>query len=881
MRRVRHAKLEVPDRPPRFVERGEVRAALDAAAEPGGRGRVVLVSAPAGHGKTAALADWVRAGGPPTAWLSLDHADRDEHRWWSSVLGALLACPAVPSDSALQGVAALSNGQETDAPEGFLLSLVEALEELPEPIRLVIDDVHEIVGHRAHRGLRDLVRHPVLGLTVVLSSRFDPPIGLDRLRLDGRLGEVRADRLAFGVEDAIRFFEAAAVPLTADDAATLVERTEGWIAALRLVALSLQNTAETSAAVADFAGDDRAVADYLVDEVLSTLDDRERRVLEAACLCPSVSVHLARALTGGDEVAEVLDRLETTTGMVTAVDRRRVQYHAHELLRSHVLARLRRSHPERLRTMHQRAAVWFEAHDEPAEAVRFAAAAGDVAGTTSLIRARGGELVAAGRFVELGEAAHLLRSHDDAAVPAVLALGVLEDGGPDRADELLRAADRADPEIALVRSMVQARRDQSRADVEGPRSAIVPEKVDSAALRALALASRANAHAKIAPGDAVADGQAAVELARGRWPWAEIQARAALTLAHAAADRLPVAVEHAHGVLELAARHRWQHTPWSAGALVVLALTDAMAGRPEQALAGVAAAETLEPAHREHRNVLTAVRGLAEYDNGRLREAWQLLRAARAQAIAEDLGLRQIAFAALLEQQAALGLGRVREAQEVVGAVTAQLQGTGDGAVLLARQRWATTGDPRVRGTLAPVLDGSRPCASPVAAIDARLLDAEIALAAGQQPLVRRRLREAVRRAAQQGVVRPLAAASPGLLERLERDRGGFGEHDHVVDRVLSLAHNRSLGPVPALTEREHDVLELLPTMRSMAEIAEDLSVSINTVKSHQRSIYHKLDADSRREAVQRARRAGLLTYSGSDDAPARTLPSQRTPGSG
>ncbi|MFC5136732.1 LuxR C-terminal-related transcriptional regulator [Actinomycetospora rhizophila] len=826
------------------------------------------MSAPAGHGKTVALADWVLAADTPAAWVSLDATDRDEHQWWSSVLSALLACPAVPPDGALSRLAARSTGRETDAREAFLVSLLEALEELPSPCHLVLDDVHTIVGHPSQRGLRDLVRHPVAGLTVVLSSRFDPPIGLDRLRLDDRLAEVRADRLAFGVADAVRLFDAASVPLAPEDATRLIERTEGWVAALRLVALSLQSASDQASVVADFAGDDRSVADYLVDEVLSTLDDRERRVLEAACLCPTVPVDLVCALAGGDAATDVLERLEASTGMVTAVDRRGDVYHAHELLRSHVLARLRRTHPERLRTMRQRATVWFEDHNEPAEAVGFAAAADDLAGTASLVKARGPELVAAGRFTELGEAARLLWTSEQAAVPAVIALAILEDGGPARAEALLEAVDGADAEIGTVRALVHARQllaSGRSTDALAAAASIVPEAVRSTALRALALANRATVRAEADPDDACTDAQLALDLAGTEdWPWLEVQAHAALATAHARADRLPVAVRHAHAVLDRSARHRWQHTLWPAEALVVLALSDAVDGRPEQALADVAAAEALEPAHREHRVVLTAVRGIAEYDRGRCREGWQLLRAARLQALGAEVDTRHVAFAALVEQQAALDLGRVREAGEVTSAVAGRLDGTADEVVLRARQRWATTRDPQVRHTLRPALDGSLPCTSPLTAIDVRVLDAEIALSTGQFPLVRRRLHESVRRAAQHAVVRPLAVASTALLERLERDRGSFGEHDHLVDRVLSIAHERSTGTGPPLTEREREVLELLPTQRSVEEMAEDLSVTVNTLKTHQRSIYRKLDAAGRRDAVQRARRLGLLAFSSS-----------------
>jgi LuxR family maltose regulon positive regulatory protein len=165
-------------------------------------------------------------------------------------------------------------------------------------VRLVLDDVHEIVGHPAQRALRALVRHPVPGLTVVLCSRFDPPIGLDRLRLEGRLGELRVDKLAFSVTDVARLFDLASLPLSPEQAVTLVDRTEGWVAALRLIALSLQNASDRSSVLADFDGDDRAVADYLVDEVLSKLDVRERRAIEVTCACSPIAVDLVGVVRG-------------------------------------------------------------------------------------------------------------------------------------------------------------------------------------------------------------------------------------------------------------------------------------------------------------------------------------------------------------------------------------------------------------------------------------------------------------------------------------------------------------------------------------------------------------------------------------------------------
>jgi LuxR family maltose regulon positive regulatory protein len=370
-----------------------------------------------------------------------------------------------------------------------------------------------------------------------------------------------------------------------------------------------------------------------------------------------------------------------------------------------------------------------------------------------------------------------------------------------------------------------------------------------------------------------ADAQEALELARDHdWPSATAQARAALAFSHVHGGHLDLAVEHGHAVLDLAARHGWTDTPWPAGALVVLAVSDLLGGNPEQALAGVTRAEGVAGVHHaEYRNALATVRGAAEHDSGRLNEGWRLLRAARRQALAEDLDDQHVAFVGLLEQQAALRLGRAQEAAEIVQAVGARLSGTSECILLEARQRWTSTRDAGTRRVLGPALDGSnRRFVTSMGEADALVLDAEIALAAGHQQLVRHRVREALQHANDHGTLRPLLSASPALHDYLQERRGSFGPLDHTITRVLARAPRSTSSPATVLTEREQDVLELLPSLQSVDEIAKDLAVSRNTVKTHMRSIYRKLGADDRRDAVHRARRAGLLTAFKQADAAQR-----------
>ena len=190
---VPHAKIAVPQVPPELVGRAGLRADLDTAS----RADATLVCAPAGYGKTMLLADWAHTSTgsdrSDTAWVSLDPDDNDPKRLWTSVVAALAACPSVPPDSRLH---APWMWRPSTQPE-FLAELTDTVQQLPRPVRLILDDVHELVDPVALHGLHTLLRNRPTGLQLVLSSRFDPPLSLPRMRLTGRLYELRADRLRF------------------------------------------------------------------------------------------------------------------------------------------------------------------------------------------------------------------------------------------------------------------------------------------------------------------------------------------------------------------------------------------------------------------------------------------------------------------------------------------------------------------------------------------------------------------------------------------------------------------------------------------------------------------------------------------------------------
>ncbi len=866
---MRRSKIAVPLRPPRFVERSTVRAALDEQSEPRVRGRVILVSAPAGYGKTAAVTDWVRAGPrTPTAWVALDAGDREERQWWASVLAALQASPAVVAESPFPGI----TPSWTGAPERaeFLSAVFDALDGLSVPVRLVLDDVHAITDHPAVGGLLELLRHPFPMLTVVLCSRHDPAIGIDRLRLEGRLGQMRADRLVFTEQDAAELFHREGLDLRGDQTATLVARTEGWVAALRLAALSLHHRSDTAGFVREFAGDDRSVADYLVGEVLSHLGDREHSVLVASTISAPLHIDLAADLTGDEDAADILDRLATTTGMVTATDRRREYYRVHELLRSHTLARVRRARPDHLRELYRRASAWHDTRGDHVEALRCAALSGDIDTTEVLLRARAIELIGRGEFTTLARSEQMIDGAvSDPRVRLVLGLAALESGELGRADELITTAgaeftgDESD-NVTVFRQIVAVRASLAKGrlgDVVDAARAIRPELVEGAALRALALLTRASGLPTIDTEAARRDGTEALALAEKHgWSYLAVQAHSALGAARLFGGSPPETREHARAAIARATSHGWTRSSGYVQARLVLASAELLGGRPEGALAHIAEAEIAEA--QTHPHVLSALgtlRAVVDHDTGRPVAGWQQMRLVRIAGAGTGLSDQQVALAGLLEQQAALGLGRAREAAEVTRAVAHQLEGSAEAALLTARLQWATTHDPAARKLLAPLFARRLRLLTSLGIVESLLLDAEIAAARDEPSGVLQQMQRALRIAARRDLLRPLLHLPGTLRDHLAAHQGAFGDQDPLVEVVLT----RAASDVPAdrdpLTERERAVLAFLPTMRSSTEIAQDLAVSLNTIKTHQRAIYQKLGVTSRRDAVSRARRVGLL----------------------
>ncbi|PVZ05399.1 LuxR family transcriptional regulator [Actinomycetospora cinnamomea] len=866
MVRIPASRTVVPPLPAWSVPRPALRARLAAAAA----GQLIVVIAPAGSGKTVLLAEWARHDQEQhqqtaTAWVGLDRDDADPDRFWAAVLAAVLAADVVPADDPLHGL----RGRAA-AGDDIADALLDGLDDLPVPLRLVLDDAH-VLSHRrsGSRALARLVRHRPAGVRLVLAARSDPAVGLPRLRLSDGLCELRVRDLRFTVDEAAALAASCGVPLTGDEVAVLHRRTEGWAAGLRLAVLALRRDREEPGAfLARFSGDERSVADYLGGEILAGLTPDDRALLGDLAVCGRLPDPLAVTLSGHPDAARRLEELTHGLGMVDRVDPG--THRLHTLVRSHLDADLARRRPDRHRRQHAVAARWWAEHAEPAHALRHAERADDPALTADLLRRVAVPLLARGELPALRRALAGLDTptrRDDPHLALIAALVHLADREPASAAALLRSARAAvparpappappGPGLAALRATAELFASAAGA---GPRPSAgatgvaVPDDPASAGLLHLARGTSLLATAGAGDTDAArAELRRALAAARaGGFARLEADAYAGLALT-AVVDGDPRGVT---GPAEAALRADRHATPVrTAGTAAVLAWADLLRGDPARAAARCA--ELLEESVRlaaADAYALRAVHGAAVGDLGRRGAGAAATRAAREALGDTALPAAVAAALALLEHRAALLLGNVRAAHAVTTWLVARTGETDEVRLMRAWVEAATGRWEAARTAVGPLLGRDRPPGT--LRVEAHLLAAETALRGEDTARARSALDAALAAGRAHDLVRPFALAGV-------RARALLGERTPVAGfdaRVAAVCRGAAPEAAPPLSERELVVLALLPSLLAAPAMAEELVVSVNTVKTQIRSIYAKLGVSTRRHAVTRARERGLL----------------------
>ena len=383
-------KLFAPTLPGQRTPRPRLIERLDA----GLTGKLTLVSAPAGFGKTTVLAEWMTGvddgrwtSDDSFAWLSLDKEDNDPALFLTYLASALQTVDEDLGETALS----LLQSPQQPAPQVVVGTVINQLVEREERLILALDDYHVIENPIIHEALAYLLDHQPSQLHLVIASRVDPPLPLSRLRVRQQMNEIRAADLRFTTDEAADFLQQVwRIDLSSNHVAALEARTEGWIAGLQLAALSLerlQSEQEIAEFVESFAGSHRFVLDYLADEVLQQQPPEVQTFLLHSSILERLCAGLCQAVQETPDAQTLLERIEAANLFLVPLDNRREWFRYHHLFADLLRHRLKQTQPELLPTLHRRASRWYEGHQLVDEAITHALAAGDTGRVIALIEA--------------------------------------------------------------------------------------------------------------------------------------------------------------------------------------------------------------------------------------------------------------------------------------------------------------------------------------------------------------------------------------------------------------------------------------------------------------------------------------------------------------
>ena len=373
------SKSYYPPHRPDFVQRSHIFASLDT----GLSGKLTLVSAPAGFGKTTVVSEWIQDRGHPAAWLSLDKNDNDPSRFLIYLIAALQRLdPQI-------GVDVRAVLEESPAPhfEILLTRLVSEMERLPEKSIIVLDDYHLIDSQAVHDAINFLIEYLPATVHLVMTGRADPPLPISRLRVQGAVNEVRTSQLRFTKKELATFLnDRMGFELSSDGIAALEARTEGWIASLKLAALSMQGRHDWDEFIAKFSGSNRYVIDYLVDEVMARQPEAVQTFLLRTSILERFCAPLCEYVVGErGKDSDIIDYLDRSNLFLIPLDDHKKWYRYHHLFADFLNQKLRQSEPDRISELHRRASQWFENEGLVDEAIQHSLLARDMESATRLV----------------------------------------------------------------------------------------------------------------------------------------------------------------------------------------------------------------------------------------------------------------------------------------------------------------------------------------------------------------------------------------------------------------------------------------------------------------------------------------------------------------
>jgi LuxR family maltose regulon positive regulatory protein len=860
--------------------------------------KLTLISAPAGFGKTTLLAEWVAANAPAgraTAWLSLDPTDNDATTFWTYVAAALQR--AVP---AVRTAAAMLEDAQPPPISSVLAALVNDLNAVETDVALVIDDYHVIQAAELQEQVASFIERLPPRAHVAIATRADPAFPLARLRARGELVELRAAHLRFTTDEATTYLnELMGLGLGPDDIAALEERTEGWIAALQLAALSIEGRDDPSAFIAGFAGDDRFVVDYLVEEVLQRQADEVRTFLLGTCILDRLTGPLCEAVTGTTGGRAMLEALDRDNLFLIPLDARREWFRYHHLFAEVLRARLADERADLVSGLQRRASEWFEASGDNPSAIRHALAGKDFERAAYLIElsipdlrqgrqemtmrrwlgALPEEVFRSRPVLSVGYVGALMSNGEVQDIDALLSNAErwLEPGAP--SGEMIVVDEAEFARLPSAIAMYRAAQAQLRGDMEvtlthARRSLELAGDDDplgrGGAAGLLALAHWASGDLEVAHrywSDAIASLERAghtvdaiacmralaeIRISQGRMRDARRTYHRALQIATAGRTTPLRGAAGMHtGLAELAL----ERNDLDAAADHLLASTrldDQGAGLPQNAYRRRVAAALTRTAEG---NVDAGLELLAEAERVYVGEYFPVVRpiaALRARlnlvrgrlADAEDWvaerGLSTDDDLDFLHEFEHVTLARILMGRSTT---TGDRQPMRDAVALLRRLLSAAQADGRQRTVIEVLL---------LLAIAHRALD--------EHTKALDPMRRAMLLAEPEGYVRTFVAEGPPMTALLEAAIAHGISPRYARDLLAASEPPRKQPLAEPLSERELEVLRLLATDLDGPGIADELVVALSTVRSHTKSIYAKLAVNSRRAAVRRAEELGLMT---------------------
>jgi LuxR family maltose regulon positive regulatory protein len=867
----------------RFISRPALFERLSAVAP----GSVTLVCAPAGSGKTALLRSWAAATDQTVAWVTVERGERDAQRFWLHLIDAL-------ADAAGEEVIERVSPAPRIEGAAVVERLLDQLDRIEAPFTVVIDDLHELDSDDALAWLETLLTRPPAELRVLLATREEPNLGLHRLRVAGALAELRAPELRFSLDETRSLLGAGGITLSDTGLALLYERTEGWPAGLRLAAISLTAHPDPERFVAEFSGSERTVAGYLLAEVLDHQSPEVRELLLRTSILERVSGSLADALTGGAGAEATLQGLEDQNAFVSALDAARTWFRYHHLFADLLRLELRRASPATIPSLHRAAAAWHEEHGDVAYAVGHHQAAGDWEAAARLLVDNYLTLTMDGR----GDTLHALlgafpanESLGDGNLAAALAIDSIMHGLLDEAaaqlDIARRLADEASEErrrvFGVYLAVIEAELARRRSDLAKAQEAMrgleaalntkpeanqLPVRPDYWALALMNLGiaelwagrpEEARQHLE----DALSRTR---RIAR---PFIEVGCLAHLAIAAPLTGQpLPLALELSERALAIAEEHGWTSQSMTTGAFAMAGMALVRMGRLAEAERHLARAEeslqtAADPAIEV---VIQHARGMLRFAEGRFDEA--LAEFARAQGVEKLLASRHVFMVDVRGRalQVRVRMGDTESAGHALAELSPEQRERAGMRIARAALELESDAPEQAVEALAPVIDGSAPALyERWARAEALLLDAAARDRLGDRGAAERSLEQALDLAEPEGLILPFMLwPSRELLEHHPKHRTA---HATLISTILdTLAGGAGAGRPPAaplrdeLSEAELRVVRYLPSNLTASEIASELVVSANTIRTHMRHIYAKLDAHTRSEAVARARELGLIS---------------------